>query len=189
MVRIGGLVSAVQQGVSKKSGKPYAMVTVEDLTGSVQLLCMNESYDKYRELFVVNTPVLVTGEVSLNEDRPKIFPVEILSLEDAPRRLTKQVHLRLETAELQRSQLEALRDLMVTHRGAIPVILRLTRPDGVSIYVEPSDYYSVTPSMALQCAVDELFGAGTYLPKADLTLPERTPRKWERKGNTGDGEE
>ena len=34
MARIGGLVSAIQEGVSKKSGKKYALVTVEDLTGT-----------------------------------------------------------------------------------------------------------------------------------------------------------
>jgi DNA polymerase III alpha subunit len=38
MTRIGGLVTEVQKGISKKSGKPYAMVTLEDLAGSVQIL-------------------------------------------------------------------------------------------------------------------------------------------------------
>ena len=50
VTRIGGLVAAVQNGVSKKTSKPYALVTLEDLEGSVQVLCMNENYDKYREL-------------------------------------------------------------------------------------------------------------------------------------------
>jgi len=43
LTRIGGMISAVQHGISKKSGKPYAMVTLEDLEGSVQILCMNEN--------------------------------------------------------------------------------------------------------------------------------------------------
>ncbi len=64
LTRIGGLIAAVQQGMSKKSGKPYAMVTLEDLEGSVQILCMNENYDKYRELFVENKAILVIGEVN-----------------------------------------------------------------------------------------------------------------------------
>ena len=46
LTRIGGLIAAVQNGVSKKSGKPYSMVTLEDLQGSVQILCMNENNDK-----------------------------------------------------------------------------------------------------------------------------------------------
>src|SRR5208282_1916433 len=82
LIRIGGLVSAVQQGVSKKSGKPYAMLTLEDLEGSVQVLCMNENYDKYRELLVPGKAILVIGEVNNGDDRPKIFPQEIMALED-----------------------------------------------------------------------------------------------------------
>src|SRR5205085_2084281 len=100
LTRIGGLISTVQQGVSKKSNKPYAMVTLEDLEGSISMLCMNENYDKYRELLVPNKAVLVVGEVNTGEDKPKIFPQEILPLEDAPRKYTKQVHLRLYTARL-----------------------------------------------------------------------------------------
>src|SRR6185436_19729740 len=50
MTRIGGIISGVQQGLSKKSGKPYAMVTLEDLEGSFTMLCMNENYDKFRSL-------------------------------------------------------------------------------------------------------------------------------------------
>jgi DNA polymerase-3 subunit alpha len=78
LTRIGGLISAVQQGFSKKNGKPYAMVTLEDLHGSMSMLCMNENYDKYREMLVLNTAVLVVGEVNNDEDKPKIFPQEIM---------------------------------------------------------------------------------------------------------------
>src|SRR6185295_13966163 len=53
VTRIGGMISAVQQGISKKSGKPYAMVTLEDLEGSMSMLVMNENYDKYRDLLVM----------------------------------------------------------------------------------------------------------------------------------------
>ncbi len=95
LTRIGGLVATVQNGISKKNGKPYSMVTLEDLEGSVQMLCMNENYDKYRELLVPNKAILVIGEINSGDDKPKIFPQEIMPLEDAPRRFTKQVHLRL----------------------------------------------------------------------------------------------
>jgi DNA polymerase-3 subunit alpha len=73
MTRIGGMISAVQNGFSKKSGKPYCLFTLEDLHGSVQVLCVNENYDKYRELLVLNNAVLVSGEVMTGDDKPKIF--------------------------------------------------------------------------------------------------------------------
>src|SRR5258707_1709122 len=76
LTRIGGLVATVQNGISKKNGKPYSMVTLEDLEGSVQMLCMNENYDKYRELLVPNKAILVIGEINSGDDKPKIFPQE-----------------------------------------------------------------------------------------------------------------
>ena len=53
LTRIGGMIAAVSHGVSKKSGKPYSMVTLEDLDGTVQLLVMND-YDNFRPLLEVN---------------------------------------------------------------------------------------------------------------------------------------
>src|SRR5262249_49778445 len=78
LTRLGGLVAAVQQGVSKKTNKPYALVTLEDLEGIISLLCINESYDKYRDLLVPNKALLVVGEINSGDDKPKIFPQEIM---------------------------------------------------------------------------------------------------------------
>ena len=96
LTRIGGMIAAVQNGVSKKSGKPYSIITLEDLEGSVQVLCINENYEKYRDLLKPGKAILVIGEVNTGDERPKIFPQEIMSLEDAPKKFTKQVHLRLQ---------------------------------------------------------------------------------------------
>src|SRR5262249_33246474 len=130
MARIGGLVAAVQKGVSQKSNKPYILFTLEDLVGSVEGLRLNEKYRKFRALIEVNKPLLVTGEVNLSEDKPKIFPVEIIPLADAPRAYTRQVHLRLHTAHIANTDLEAARELIIAHPGKCPVFVCLIHPDG-----------------------------------------------------------
>jgi DNA polymerase-3 subunit alpha len=186
---IGGLIAAVQNGVSKKSGKPYSMVTLEDLEGSVQILCMNENYDKYRGLLVPNKAILVIGEVNTGDDRPKIFPQEIMPLEDAPRKFTKQVHLRLHTAHLKPEQLESVRELVAAHPGKCPLLLCFMRPGGEVIFMDTNERFSVTPSLKLQQEADARFGEETYYAKVDTTLPERAPRRWERKAESGNGEE
>jgi DNA polymerase III subunit alpha len=187
LTRIGGLISAVQQGFSKKSGKPYAMVTIEDLTGSIQMLCMNENYDRFREALQINKAVLVVGEINTSEDKPKIFPQEIMPLEEAPRRYTKQVHLRLNTAHLTAQRLESLRDLACSHTGKCPLFLCLRHPGGAIVFIETNERFFVSPSHELQRAVDELFGEETYYAKVDSTLPEKTPRRWERAAENGEG--
>ncbi len=181
MARIGGLIATVQNGVSKKNGRPYAMVTLEDLEGSVQVLCMNENFERYRELLTPGRAILVVGEVNNADERPKIFPQEILSLEDAPRRFTKQVHLRLHTAHLKPEQLESLRQLVSANPGRCPLYLCFVRPTGEVIFVEAHERFFVAPSTELQQAADEMFGEETYYAKADSALPERASRKWDRR--------
>ena len=91
VTRVGGLIAAVQRGISRRTNKPYAIATIEDLKDSFQVLCMNENYDKYQELLLANRTVLVIGEATNSESTPKIFPQEIIPLDDAPAKFTRQV--------------------------------------------------------------------------------------------------
>jgi DNA polymerase-3 subunit alpha len=188
LTRLGGMITVVQQGISKKSGKPYALITLEDLTGTVQMLCMNENYDKFRELLVPNKAILVVGEINNSDDKPKLFPQEIMPLEEAPRRYTKQVHLRLNMAHLKSAGLESLRDLVQAHPGKCPLFLCLMQPTGEAVFIETHEKFSIAPSFQFQQAADELFGEDTYYAKVDTALPERAPRRWERKTEGADGE-
>jgi DNA polymerase III subunit alpha len=185
LTRIGGMISAVTHGFSKKSGKPYSMVTLEDLEGSVQLLVMND-YDKFRPLLEANKAILVIGEVSTGEDKPKIFPQEIMPLADAPKKYTKQVHLRLHTAHLQPDDLAKIQELVAAHPGKCPLLLCFMRPGGGTVFVDTNERFNVAPSLELEHAADKLFGEETYYAKVDTSLPERAKRSWEKKSANGE---
>ena len=189
LTRLGGMIAGLQNGISKKSGKPYSLVTLEDLEGTVQVLCMNENYDKNRELLVEGKAIFVIGEVNTGEDRPKIFPQEIMALDDVPQKFTRQVHFRLHCAHLTSQRLDEVRDLVAAHPGKCPLLLCFVKPGGEIIFVETHERFSVRPSRQLQHAADELFGENTYYVKADTSLPERQQRRWERRnGEAGDDE-
>ena len=188
MTRIGGMIAAVSHGVSKKSGKPYSMVTLEDLEGSVQLLVMND-YDKFRPLLEPNKALLVIGEVSTGEDKPKIFPQEILPLTDAPKKYTKQVHLRLHTAHLQPEDLVKVQQLVAAHAGKCPLFLCFMRPEGGTVFVGTHEGFGVAPSLELEHAANKLFGVETYYAKVDASLPEKTRRSWEKKNGNNNHDE
>jgi DNA polymerase-3 subunit alpha len=188
VTRVGGLIAAVQHGVSKKNGKPYSMVTLEDLEGSVQVLCMNENYDRYRSLLVPNKAILVVGEVNTGDERPKIFPQEIIPLEDAPKRFTKQVHLRLQSAHLKPEDINTVHELVAAHPGKCPLFLCFVHPTGEVVFVETHERFYVTPSRQLQEEVDARFGEETYYVRVDTSLPERQ-RRWQRPTDSGNGEE
>ena len=147
----------------------------------MSMLCMNENYDKYREILGVGKALLIVGEVNNDEDRPKIFPQEILPLEDAPRKYTRQVHLRLHTAHLKPETLDTVKQVIESHAGKCPLFLCFLRPGGEIVFLQAHERWNVTPSRQLQEAVDASFGEETYYAKADMSLPERQKRVWERK--------
>jgi len=187
VTRIGGMIGAVQHGVSKKSGKPYAMVTLEDLEGSLQVLCMNENYDKFRDLLKPGTPVLVIGEVNNGEDKAKIFPQEIMLLEDAPKRYTKQVTLRLHTAHLTPEKLDQAMGLAAANPGKVPLFLCFRYPTGEAVFVEAHQKYWIAPTRQLQQQADEIFGEETYYAKVDTTPPEPAKRRWDKRNGDAEG--
>ena len=185
MTRIGGIISGVQQGMSKKSGKPYAMVTLEDLEGSFTMLCMNDNFDKFRHLLESKNALLIVGEVNNDEDRPKIFPTEVMQLEDAPRKYTKQVHLGLNAVHLSEEKLREIFSFVEKHPGKCPLFLRIRQPGGQIIFIETHDKYFVAPSREFQKTADDMLGEGTYYASVDTSVPERQKRAWERKPSNG----
>ena len=182
MTRIGGYVASVQKGFSKKSGKPYAMMTLEDLEGTFQVLVMNDNYDKFQHLLESDRALMIVGEANNAEDRPKFFPQEIFPLEEAPKRYTEQIHLRVDSTGLDEAKLQQALQLVEAHRGRVPLFLRIRTTNGENVYIEANDRYNVAPSRDLQAAFDALLGKDSYFAKVDQKLPERERPAWARRG-------
>ena len=188
MTRIGGYVAALQQGFSKKSGKPYAMMTMEDLKGTFQILVMNDNYEKFKHLLATDQALMVIGEANNEEDRPKFFPQEILPLGDAPKRFTEQICLRVDSAHLDSTKLKAALSIAESNRGRCPLFLRIRTANGEQVYIEANDRYNVAPSRELQHAFNDLLGTDAYYAKVDQKLPERERPAWARRnGKNGNG--
>ena len=81
-----------------------------------------------------------------------------------------------------------MRELTAAHPGKCPLLLCFLRPGGEVIFMDTNERFSVTPSLKLQRDVDARFGEDTYYAKVDPNLPERTPRRWERKNGSTSAE-
>ncbi|MEC8973402.1 MAG: OB-fold nucleic acid binding domain-containing protein, partial [Verrucomicrobiota bacterium] len=189
MTRVGGLIAAVQRGISRRTNKPYAIATIEDLKDSFQVLCMNENYDKYQELLLENKTVLVIGEANNSENTPKIFPQEIIPLDDAPAKFTQQVQFRLNGSELGPEKMDEILGLATSHPGRCPLYLCIQQQDSRLVFIDTSDKHFVRPSEQLRVEVNEMLGPDSYYAKVDTALPEPAKRQWQRKEKNGNGSE
>jgi DNA polymerase-3 subunit alpha len=119
MTRTGGIISKLVPKTTKQ-GKPMAIMTLEDLDGSVEVLVFPESYAKFAQILKADAAIFVCGMVNLREDKPKIVADQIIPLADVPKRFTKAVHIRLSAETTQESALARVHEVIRAHKGTVP---------------------------------------------------------------------
>ncbi len=78
---IGGVLKGIRVAKSKK-GDLYAQGQLEDMNGSVDILCFADAYRRLSEKLKLDVPVLVKGGVRVEEgSNPKIMVGDITPLE------------------------------------------------------------------------------------------------------------
>ena len=65
---IGGMISNIVIRYTKK-GDPLAILTIEDLVGSVQVMIWPDQYKRYKELLEMDNKIFVSGRVRYEDER------------------------------------------------------------------------------------------------------------------------
>jgi len=164
--RIGGIVSKLQPKMTKQ-GKPMAIVTLEDLDGSVEILVFPDAYARCSMHLRADAAVFVCGTVNLREDKPKIFADQIIPLDEVPKQFTKAVHIRLPAETTEEAALTRVREALQAHQGNVPVMFCFMYDDGKLVFIETHDNFSVTPSEALVQELERILGEDTVWLKVD----------------------
>ena len=60
-VRLAGIVSSVEKKFTKKDGKPFAVIILEDFTGQIELTAWDEVYADKASLLISGAVISVTG--------------------------------------------------------------------------------------------------------------------------------
>ena len=80
MVTLGGLITGVQRKVSRQ-GSSWAIVTLEDLEGAVEVLFFANTYNQYALTLIEDRVVTVRGRFERRDDVARFTAVEMKSLD------------------------------------------------------------------------------------------------------------
>ncbi|KJS87339.1 MAG: DNA polymerase III subunit alpha [Peptococcaceae bacterium BICA1-8] len=117
---IGGVITAFRRSVTKK-GETMAYCSLEDLTGSMEVLIFPKTLQKYQQFVETDKVVLMKGRINLQEDTPKFF-AEDISVLNLPQEKSTKLYIKVDS-NLDAGRLEALREILKNYRGDIPVYL------------------------------------------------------------------
>lgn len=131
-VTIGGMITA-KLVKTTRTGQMMAFLTLEDLTGSVEVVVFPKDFEKNREFLVEEQKVFVQGRVSVGDEPVgKLICEKLIPFQSLPRQLWLQFADRKEYDAKQ----EAVMDSLKSWRGA----------DSVGIYLAKERAKKILPS-------------------------------------------
>jgi len=128
IVLVGGLVSTLKQ-LTTKRGEPMVFATLEDITGSVEVVAFNSVYAAARDDLVQDSVLVVKGRVDHKQmGETKLVALEISPFEAMPER--KEVRLKVDARVAPAGVIKELGDLIRRYPGEARVDVDCLMSDG-----------------------------------------------------------
>jgi DNA polymerase-3 subunit alpha len=156
-VSVCGIVTGIKL-LNTRKGDRMAFVTLEDLSGFVEMVVFPETYTQCAALLNSEDALLVKGTVDVGEDACKILVNEVMSLKEVQERLTRMVHFRLTTPGLDDRQLRSLKEIMTRYRGECEALIHLIVPNRSETVISLPDELRLQASDEMMDDVEKLFG-------------------------------
>ncbi len=156
-VSVGGVVSGFTVKNTKK-GDRFAVFTLEDETGSVEVIAWPETFKRLGDKVQDGAAALVTGRLELEDGAPtRIIAEAAEPLDGLRERHARSVTLRLPAAALDAAQIEKLCVALERYRGDRPLIFALRLPSGIEARLRAHHAFDVQPSPKLLEALQAAF--------------------------------
>ncbi|MCX6982448.1 MAG: DNA polymerase III subunit alpha [Verrucomicrobia bacterium] len=127
IVTIAGQLASVERKFTKKDGKPFAIVVVEDFTGTIEVMIWNEAFTKVQKHLEAGAVVTLKGRLDQRDEGPRIAADEVTPLKK-PAPAEKPLVLKLDRAKSTEADLLRIRDVLGRNPGTRRV--ELCFPDG-----------------------------------------------------------
>ncbi|KMQ51570.1 DNA polymerase III alpha subunit [Chitinispirillum alkaliphilum] len=127
MATVGGMITRIKTSV-QKDGRQMAFIQLENMGGEIELLVFGDSYEKFSHLLTEDSMILVHGQISKkgNDEKPKLRVDNCIALSEAREKLTRSIHLQLNTLGLEKDFIVEIQDILTSNSGQCSVIFHLT---------------------------------------------------------------
>ena len=145
IITIAGLITAVQRKVSRQ-GQSWAIVTVEDLEGAIDVRFFSSTYQTHALNLIEDRIVIIRGRIDKREETPQITALE-LSLADINQAPIGPFVIKLEAERCTPPVVDRMKEILRSHPGTREVHLKieggtkntiLKLDDGLKITASPS---------------------------------------------------
>ena len=145
MVTIGGLITGIQRKVTRQ-GASWAIVTIEDLEGSIEALFFSKTYTQYALTLTEDRVVVIRGRVDRRDDLLRFTALE-MSIPDVSLAPTGPLAIAMPIAQCTPPIIERLKEIFRTHPGNREVHLHLD-DSGKTVVMKLGSRVTASPSLS-----------------------------------------
>ncbi len=156
-VRIAGIPIKVLPKTTRKGDK-MAIVTFEDLQGSIDVILWPETYAASESLLHIEEPLLVTGTVDSEGNLPKVIANQVAPLAEVKSHWKGKVHIHLRTPGLERQTLLEVKNILAAHKGKNETFLHFIFPDNKVKILSVDHDLRIQPSDGVVEEIEALLG-------------------------------
>ena len=163
VIYLAGIVSEVVRKKDKK-GNPFAIVMLEDLHGTFEVLLFRDDFEKYINLMVEGKQIYVTGKKSTfnsNDGIIRIIPTMILDFENMPKLLRGEFYLKISEKEVNKDLASNLKQMCKENPGKFGLHISIQTENFKQLNLF-ANRYKVFPA---ECILDLLEGKMAGDPK------------------------
>ncbi|MBV9010016.1 MAG: DNA polymerase III subunit alpha, partial [Verrucomicrobia bacterium] len=154
--RVAGVIAQVEKKFTKREGKPFAVLMVEDLTGTVELMVWNDVYAECADKLVPGNVVGVRATLDLRDEALRAVaqtvrllggtkPAPPLTVSEEPAPL--ELHFGPEASS---DELREVRAILASCRGSKPVHLLFHTANGEIVRVNAGTNFCMSPSAEVE---------------------------------------
>lgn len=155
---IAGMVRGLEAKMTK-AGKPFGILTIEDFTGSCEVMLWSESFAPARESGILEPGTIIRLKINIQSDERtggrRLNGSDIAELKTKKNNPNKgPLELNLTTHRHHLEDLQEIHTILKEHPGKIPVIFHIRNSAGKRVSMEASASYAVQRNEALLQALD-----------------------------------
>ena len=156
IVTVAGLVTNIQRKVTKQ-GANWAIVTLEDLAGAVDLMVFSQTYANVANLIHEDAILSVKAKIDAREEEsPRLVALDF-SVPDLNQQRTNPVIVKLPIARCTPPVVDSIKSVLQTHPGTVEVHLHLSNGEKTTV-MKIDEKLKVDPTSALFGELKALLG-------------------------------
>ncbi|MFD2080270.1 DNA polymerase-3 subunit alpha [Actinopolymorpha cephalotaxi] len=158
IVTVGGLITSITRKMTKR-GDPWAIVTLEDLEGGIDVMFFPSTYQLTALQLTEDAVVVVKGRLDRRDDVPQLIAMELSVPDISSDQQTGPFAISLARERCTPPVVDRLKEIFSTHPGMTQIHLHL-RSETKTMVMRLEDRWRVTPSTALMGDLKALLGPG-----------------------------